>query len=202
MYELFSNGCYHWGRLETESDLADFIKHVNTGVMVHTAGFNNMPSDWQQLVKSCLQSKFENRIENVNSALSLLSQISEKNVEVPLSANHDLKLIVLQANRQYLDFKLQTNQKIYNIGRAPSNQIIIEDYPTCYISRFHATIECIASLNKWFLRDGQWDENNKLWQKSTNGTFINSKKIDKNGACLNGGDIITIGDTRIKVDKL
>jgi len=96
-------------------------------------------------------------------------------------------------------YNLSPDNKIYNIGRANENDILIVDYNLCYISRYHACIENVKSTNAWHIRDGQWDAKVKSWKKSTNGTYVNSTKVDKYGLILKSNDVITIGDTKIAV---
>ena len=49
-----------------------------------------------------------------------------------------------------------------------------------------------SMTQKWFIRDGQWNDNNK-WIPSKNGTFLNGREVSMRGAMLRFGDIITIG---------
>lgn len=202
MYELFSNGNYPWGRLESESDLADYIKNANQGNMVDTSGFKIMPANWQQVVANCLKSDFGQRAQDASSILSLLSAKSFNKQQPIINAANSLKLTVLQGENRNLCMVLSPEKKIFNIGRSSNNDVYVQDNETMYISRQHATIECVADLNCWFVRDGQWNISAKKWQLSTNGTYLNSAKIDKFGAKLSFGDIITIGDTRLKVETL
>ena len=78
------------------------------------------------------------------------------------------------------------------------NHVSIDD-PNSYISRRHATIEKHNEPIRWIIRDGQWDLNTHCWQNSLNGTFVNSTCVDTSGSQLSVGDIITVGDTTIKV---
>jgi hypothetical protein len=127
----------------------------------------------------CKQYKYYNGDSNSNN----------KGECLPLKFKHKDKI-----------YNLIPNTSIYNLGRATHNQIFVEDFHSVFISRNHATLECIHSLNAWFIRDGQWDNKAKCWRLSTNGTYINSTKVDKNGMKLKNGDIITVGDTTISVE--
>ncbi|MCM1081518.1 MAG: FHA domain-containing protein [Muribaculum sp.] len=53
---------------------------------------------------------------------------------------------------------------------------------------------------KLFIRDGQWDKEAKdNWVSSLNGTFINSDEVTMDGAEIHPGDIISIGDVKLRV---
>jgi pSer/pThr/pTyr-binding forkhead associated (FHA) protein len=52
----------------------------------------------------------------------------------------------------------------------------------------------------WQIRDGQWDAESCTWKNSMNGTYVNSDMVSGSGRLLNDGDIITIGDVKLKYD--
>jgi pSer/pThr/pTyr-binding forkhead associated (FHA) protein len=81
-----------------------------------------------------------------------------------------------------------------------NNVVSVKDDLLCYISRNHATIEKQGE-NKWIIRDGQWQNitGRSSWKRSTNGTYLNGVEVDNLGQELNINDIITIGDTTLKV---
>jgi pSer/pThr/pTyr-binding forkhead associated (FHA) protein len=89
----------------------------------------------------------------------------------------------------------------YDSDDPKKNDIGIAEAGTSYISNFHATIEKISNKKKWFIRDGQWrDKGGKLgWYPSTNGVYVNSLQIGTEGYEFKPGDIITLGDTTLKV---
>jgi adenylate cyclase len=76
-----------------------------------------------------------------------------------------------------------TGQDTFTIGRGPTNDIIM---PYSWISRKHTMVQ---------------RENNGIFQimdmGSSNGTYINNKRIHS-PAILNNGDMITLGKTNIK----
>lgn len=201
MYEMFSRGEYPFGPLETESDLVDFIQNSREGRIVHTSAFASMPPGWPEIVKACIQARFDNRIESIDHILNRLDKSNMVREMNTLSVSGSITLKVLQGVQPGKTFTLQPTHKIFNLGRSERNEIQIEDYQTVFISRNHATIECVPSLNGWFIKDGQWDDAERCWKTSTNGTWVNSSQIDaKPGVKLRDGDIITIGDTTIKVE--
>ena len=126
-----------------------------------------------------------------------------------------------------LDSYLSRNCNAVTIGRTGAqyrNAISIEETDTRYISRQHCTIE--RQGDKFVLRDGQWrigcpkaytswnpfvcascgEKNcppvNKRgqWLRSKNGTFLNSTEVDEWGVPIGVGDIISIGDVKMRVE--
>ncbi|MBR5167059.1 MAG: protein kinase [Salinivirgaceae bacterium] len=126
-----------------------------------------------------------------------------------------------------LDSFISNNCRAVTIGRTGAqyrNAISIDETDTRYISRQHCTIE--RQGNGFVLRDGQWrigcpkaytswnpfvcascgEKNcpsvNKRgqWQRSKNGTFLNSTEVDEWGVPISVGDIISIGDVKMRVE--
>ena len=83
------------------------------------------------------------------------------------------------------------------MGRDTMNAVVIDDYTESYMSRRHCTIENIGA-SFWQIRDGQWDPENCMWKNSMNGTYVNSDTVGQSGALLKNGDIITLGDVKLK----
>ena len=90
---------------------------------------------------------------------------------------------------------------INEIGRNLENVIPIRETYNIYVSRFHCTIRRNDDGKTWMIYDGCWDSEHKVWNHSTNGTFVNSTQIQDSGYKLNVGDIITIGDTKIRFEE-
>ena len=91
--------------------------------------------------------------------------------------------------------------KEITIGRNLENVIPIRETYNIYVSRFHCTIRRNDDGKTWMIYDGCWDSERKVWNHSTNGTFVNSTQIQDSGYKLNVGDIITIGDTKIRFEE-
>jgi len=92
------------------------------------------------------------------------------------------RLVVLTKEKSSIVFQIK--EKKCEIGRASTNAIIINDDK---ISNFHAQI-----LN----------ENHQIWiedLKSTNGVFVNGKKIKKR-QLLHDGSLIKLGSTILKFE--
>ena len=91
--------------------------------------------------------------------------------------------------------------RLITLGRLDDeiiNKIPIKDTINGYISRCHCTLEQNAETRQWIIRDGQW--RNRQWVNSMNGTYVNSTEVDSRGLILHIGDIITIGDVKLRVE--
>ena len=96
----------------------------------------------------------------------------EENVSVP-SHEQEVFLII---NRQMIPLE----KKVTRIGRQLDNDIVLHEE---FVSRFHAEIR--HEDGKFVLYDN----------KSTSGTFVNSKRIDR--CVLNSGDLISFFSIQI-----
>ena len=126
--------------------------------------------------------------------------------------------------------ELFTNRvNIINIGREGDvwNHIVIKEQETNFISRRQCTIEFDAASRRWTIRDGQFRINcaiglrqpdiypcrtctafcepaarQMVWCTSVNGTYVNSRSVGHEGHVLVAGDIITIGDVKMRVEGI
>ena len=86
------------------------------------------------------------------------------------------------------------------IGRENSNDIVLSDSKNLFVSRFHFTLEKAMDGSYWIIRDGQWQKNERRWVTSTNGTYLNVTQVPPEGLKIFTGDIITVGEYKIKVE--
>lgn len=122
------------------------------------------------------------------------------------------------------------NCSIIFIGRDSNdvwNHIGIKENESCYISRQHCTIEKDSSSNSWVIRDGQYRAQCSIglrashifpcnrctahchthgtsmrWKESLNGTYVNSDEVEPSGTIISPGDIISIGDVKMRVEGI
>ncbi len=201
MYEMFSEGFYPWGTLETESDLIEYIKNANSGRFAHLSAFAAMPEPWSEAIRGALQPKFGSRWERVEHILQVLENQSIQPVPTLILDHQPFIIRVLQGVERDQKYYLQPRKGIYRLGRGAANEIQLEDFSTAYMSRYHATIESVSLRGGWLLRDGQWSDEDGAWIPSTNGTWLNSAQVDaENGMVLSEGDMILLGDTTLRVE--
>jgi len=92
-------------------------------------------------------------------------------------------------------------RRILTFGRDGSNSVPLRDYEESHLSRFHFTLERKTD-GTWLVRDGQWHSEEGEWVNSTNGTWINSTEVDQAGKILSNGDILTVGDIKLRFDTI
>lgn len=178
---------------------------------------------WDNIIEKSIDPDIKNRWQSIEDLLRkhFGAEVDQLNRQQPFSfddrvnvekANAYPELLVMngeEPKRKYpISRMINANTGVLTIGYFnPSipnrNDIEITETNTSYISSFHATLEKHNdATNTWFLRDGQWRQVNGEWGwfNSTNGTFVNSQKLDETGSYLKRGDIITIGDTTLKFD--
>src|SRR5712691_6093253 len=93
----------------------------------------------------------------------------------------DVTFVLRQIGGEQREFVLEKTS--FTIGRALSNAIVISDSK---VSRTHARIDKAEAC---VIRD----------LDSGNGTLINGQRVDE--AILNPGDIVSLGDTQLRLDE-
>jgi serine/threonine protein kinase len=206
-----------YGKLDGESDLQPYIDKAvaglwNRDILRHFPHLRH----WEPVLAGCLEPDYEKRYQNVDEVLAHIPQRREYQQDVAparvFDYNTDLRrgvvLKVMQGEehgtRYNLNDFLHEGVYLVSAGRLNSrykNNINIRDFNTTYISRRHFTLEYHPTENNWFLRDGQWDDEKSSWTNSLNGTYINSREVKAlDGAELKAGDIISIGEVKLRVE--
>ena len=215
MYQLIT--CeLPFGCLNNESDLYQYVtRGKNENWSREILSKSAQGKSWLPLIEGCLKSDFHIRIQTADLALSLVptSHKSEKVVPVLSTQIPAVKagvaLRVMQGEEFGRIYKLNellksTGRRLLTMGRDDDdirNVIPIKETESSYISRKHCTLEYNPASNTWLLRDGQWDAFTfSKWKVSTNGTYIGSREVPMNGIVLNIGDIISIGDAKLRVE--
>ena len=103
------------------------------------------------------------------------------------------------------DLIFNKHNSILTLGRMGvgiKNDIPIREEHSCYVSRKHCTLELDYDIGEWIIRDGQFDPGTiaSCWKNSTNGTYVNSSDVGLGGTIIKPGDIISIGDTKLRVE--
>lgn len=185
---------------------------------------------WADIIEKCLQADPKKRFQTVSEILKIIGEIDfakycpNCNNEIInrrilacetcgyylLNGTFGLTIAIGQEVGKYYSLSNIINQKgIATLGRsledeASLNDISIMDFENMHtISRFHATIEKSNKTGMWFVRDGQWRANSEdvfLWQLSKNGIYVNGIRADSMGIPMFPYDVITIGNTTLKVE--
>ncbi len=169
---------------------------------------------WLPVVEGCLVPNFKERIQSTEEVLRMLPSTAESlGAETPayssfMNVRNGLLLRVMQGEdygRVYYLDQLLGGRHILTLGRndrSVSNAIPITENDSRYISRRHCTLEQDYSSGTWIIRDGQWVNETGFgeWRHSLNGTYVNSTEVDTYGMPIRPGDIISIGDVKLRVE--
>lgn len=218
MYQLIT-GALPFGKLEDENDLVRYQKRSKSGewsrslLMETTVG-----RQWEPLISRCLEPNLKDRIQSARDAMGFIpgEVVSPVFVErapvqpvpsVPASApssGNGTILRVMQGREDGKTYDLDelirvSGKHLLTVGRDPENAVCLLDFSESYLSRRHCTLEQ-ASHSYWVIRDGQWSADEGLWKDSTNGTYVNSESVGRVGHLLKGGDILTLGDIKLRFE--
>ncbi len=208
MYELLV-GNLPFGDLKKEVDLMPYINHGKDGVWDRNA-LRRVRGDvnWLEIIEGCLVPDFHNRLQSVDEVLSLFPKGTVNSSRKKSVAYGKMKLRVMQGEeygKVYVMEEIISGKKaVISMGRYSEdihNDIPIIEQNSSYISRKHCTIEHNIANRSWYIRDGQWDRNSaEGWRHSLNGTYLNSFEVPLDGIQLKDGDIISIGDAKLRVE--
>lgn len=205
-----------FGRLATESDWIHYQSRAkdndwNKNILLR----NEQREMWMSILEICLSSDAYDRARNVDEILNKLPEddnryvgVTGSKVEAPQSISNGVMLHVMQGDEFDKYYRLpeimQSPKRIITIGRADNsvfNMIQLLELTSAYVSRRHCTIELDDEKNTWYIRDGQWDKDTKeKWSRSLNGTFVNSERVTEEGHIMVPGDIISVGDVKLRVE--
>jgi len=215
MYQLITNEL-PFGQLNNERDLIIYLKNGREGKW-NKSVLDNTPDGklFMQVISGCLNPNFRLRLQTVDSVLSILPHDDYNIYQPAVNANpiqmkviKGLQLHIMQGEEYGKVIKLndliQNRSKIITMGRRDidtNNAIPIIEQHSSYISRKHCTLEFDDETNQWYIRDGQWDKTSrKGWKCSLNGTYVNSTEVSSSGMIIKPGDIISIGDVKLRVE--
>lgn len=217
MFQLLT-GELPFGRLQDEGDLVPYLRHGKNGEwnrgLLYAAEEGR---EWGRLIEKCLAPKFQERLQSVDEALPLVPRgarprsraaVEEERKDFQTRIVNGVLLRIMQGEeygRVYrLDDLLVGDSAVLTMGRKDEgvyNHIAVTENDSSYISRRHCTLELDYELGSWVVRDGQWDRYaTGGWKRSTNGTFVNSKEVSTGGMPFVPGDILSIGDTKLRAE--
>lgn len=170
---------------------------------------------WVEILDGCLCADPANRFDDVDDILKRMptSDLKYLSLEgslsnVPAQMQNGVMLRQMQGDEFGEKYRLQdlfvSGKHIITIGRADEevyNSLSLKEASSNYISRRHCTIEWDEGTDVWYIRDGQWEKGRaESWHRSLNGTYVNAKEIDEEGHALKIGDIISLGDIRLRFE--
>ena len=208
MFEFLSQGKLPFGELQNDKDLVSYRQRVTQGAFSDIRKYRpSTPQYWVQILAGCLDKDYKKRFESVAKVLEILT--GEKQVDDEQYAAV-MGLRVMQGEDYGREYNLNTllgdaDEGLLLLGRYNSdvrNDIALTETLSRYISRGHSTFEKSMDNHFWVIRDGQWSSQQRTWLPSLNGTYLNGEDVDNSGKPVFLNDIITIGNTTLKLVAL
>ena len=212
MYQLIT-GEFPFGPLNSEDDMVLYLRNAGQGNW-NRKRLSDFPegNKYGDLIAGCLHPDFKQRLQTVDHVLALMPQSTgvafHHSVKfVPQQVVNGILLRVMQGEEHGAVYKLnellQGNSRVVTVGCNDPfvrNLLPVTENLSRFISRKHCTLE-LAGNNQWYIRDGQWERTaTNGWKNSLNGTFVNSTEVPATGMSIKPGDIISIGDVKLRVE--
>ena len=212
MYQLITDE-FPFGPLTDENELVLYIQNAREGKWNRNRLANHpVGKKFDEVLAGCLMSDYKQRLQTVDMVLSLMPQSAGFAYEsagslVKHNIVNGVLLRIMQGEEHGAVYKLNEllrgKSRIITVGcndPLTNNLMPIVENLSHFISRKHCTIE-LSKDNQWFIRDGQWDKSAADgWKRSLNGTFVNSTEVSVAGMPFRPGDIISIGDVKLRVE--
>lgn len=216
MFELLTGGSFPFGNIEKIEDLPTYQEKAKKGKW-DTEKLRSVPNgnDWFYIVDRCLAPNYRERYQSALEVLQdmkpMIGNVNPIHKKERLSRNPNIsKLIITQGDNlgttYILSNFLSGHRRMLHVGRKPEdNDIVLPENNSTYVSRYHFTLEKSKDGSFWTIKDGQWIKSERAWVTSTNGTYLNATPVithsdGKDGLKVFTGDIITVGEYKIKVE--
>ncbi len=207
MYELIV-GRLPFGELN-ENTLAKYLQNGKDGRWDRDALYDADPSGiWYPIIEGSLRPDFHHRFQAVKEIIDMLPGITQSEEDHKIDSFQPVVngtlLRIMQGEDYGMVYYLDTllgGKCTLTMGRDDDlihNQIPVREDRSKYISRHHCTLEKDLVTGQWYIRDGQLCGGR--WRDSLNGTYVNSREADKFGITFKPGDIISIGDVKLRVE--
>ena len=226
MYLLLT-GELPFGQLQNQNDLAMYCSRVRRGEWNQDAVVS---SPYYNAIEGCLRTDYQQRLQSVDEVLRVMPSgrfiptnqtVGQQTVRMSQARGFQLRVMQGEEYGEIYNLTglwfniMRTSAKpmatadylqaglCITIGREDGytqNIIAIRETQSQYISRKHC---CIVNDSGAFkIYDGQWTMSTSTpgWRASTNGTYVNSNQVGPNGFYLSQGDIITIGDVKMRFE--
>lgn len=216
MYQLITNEL-PFGELNDERSLIPYLKNGREGNWDRHL-LNSSPNgrEWAPLIEGCLRPDYHERFQTVDSVLKTVPHLYKPIQQEAYNDAFQKKIInglmlrVMQGEDYGMIYRLDDlvtikQNSILTVGRQTyglRNDIAIREENSSYVSRKHCTLELDYEIGEWVIRDGQFEAGTTIgcWKNSTNGTYVNSSDVTQTGIVIKPGDIISIGDTKLRVE--
>ena len=209
-----------FGLLEGEVDLMPYLERGRKG-MWEKGILAALPDGvfWRRVIGGCLEPDYRERFQSAEEVLQLFEEerpdlkmaIGCRPEEPKYGNEAGWSLRVMQGEeygRVYrLNELLSGRRRLLTLGRNAGevrNDVEIREEESCYVSRRHCTLEWsgVEAGGQWYVRDGQWDPDaTNGWCPSTNGTYVNASSAGMTEMPLREGDILSVGDVKLRVER-
>lgn len=211
MMFLLLTGELPFGPLNNQNELVIYTTNARTGKWNKKAIAH---SPFYDAIAGCLIPEFKQRLQSVDDVLALLPPYQSpfgggaapvrQNTFEGIVRPDGFLLRVMQGEEYGKTYDLSallSGMNFITMGRLDKyvhNDIQLREDLSTYVSRRHCTIA--RDGNNFKIIDGQKDNRIGRWERSTNGTYVNSKEVSEYGYYLSPGDIITIGDIKLRFE--
>ncbi|MDO4160455.1 MAG: FHA domain-containing serine/threonine-protein kinase [Prevotellaceae bacterium] len=209
MFEILTSGSFPFGNIESIDDLPKYRERAKKGDWdIDLLKKYPFWKDWTHIINKCLEPDYRKRYQSAFEILQdmkpMIGSISQRLTNERLSRSLAIsRLVITQGDNLGAVYGLANyiNNRIrmLRIGRENDNNIVLPESKNTYVSRHHFTLEMSKDGAFWTIRDGQWKKNVRQWVTSTNGTYLNATPVSVKGLKVFTGDIITVGEYKIKV---
>lgn len=215
MFELLTGSSFPFGNIEKIEDLPKYQEKAKKGQW-DTEKLRSVPNgnDWFYIIDRCLTPNYRERYQSALEVLQdmkpMIGNINPIHIKERLSRDPNIsKLIITQGDNlgttYILSNYLKGHRRMLHVGRKQGNDIVLPENNNTYVSRYHFTLEKSKDSTFWTIKDGQWIKSERSWVTSTNGTYLNATPVithsdGKDGLKVFTGDIITVGEYKIKVE--
>lgn len=216
MFELLTGSSFPFGNIEKIEDLPTYQEKAKKGKWDKDK-LKSVPNgnDWFYIIDRCLAPNYRERYQSALEVLQdmkpMIGSVNPVHKKERLSRNPNItKLIITQGDNlgttYILSNFLNGHRRMLHVGRKPEdNDIVLPENNSTYVSRYHFTLEKSKDGSFWTIKDGQWIKSERAWVTSTNGTYLNATPVithsdGKDGLKVFTGDIITVGEYKIKVE--
>lgn len=206
LYQLIT-GYLPFGPLTDQNELVIYQQNASAGNWNRQLmNRSDIDSRWIDIVENCLVPDYKQRIQSVDEIISMFPEIpSVEEVRNNKGSGSGILLRVMQGEEYGKVYDLNWYKERYGelitMGREYDNSLVIQEEQSVYISRHHCTLEIENGGREVYVRDGQWSPCDRCWYPSTNGTYINSSEVPVHGALLLPGDILSVGDTKLRFEN-
>lgn len=216
MFQLLTGGELPFGQLNDEGDLVAYIKKGKSGEWNRELVQKYDSMQWVPMLEGCLEPDYQRRLQNCDAVLAVMPHtepIRQQDLgnSCPTRIVNGVLLRVMHGEEYgkvyLLDDMLKGDSPFLTLGRKDpmvTNDIAVTETSSSYISRRHCTFELDYERGCWLVRDGQWIEDpatgRGLWRRSSNGTYVNSTEATPMGVPFNPGDIISVGDVKMRAE--